>query len=299
MNRFAAGPIVVPTDLSDASAGAIQVAQQLTAGGGDVVTVHVGLDQELIAPAHIWGVEEFVQENHEERAADVAAWIRQHGFENVRQELRWGDPGLEICELASELSSPLIVIPSHGRSGLERILLGSVAERVIRHAPCSVLVLRRTEVRERDASETWLPRQRIVVPVDLSESTGMAVETAQTLTNDPSKIDVINVLFSVNDALIAGSMALSEEDITEARRRRLREFLDERGWTDVQAHVLTGHPGLTISDYADQVQADLIVMPSHGFHGLNRLLLGSTTERVLRHTRAPVLVLRRPDAEPH
>ena len=58
--------------------------------------------------------------------------------------------------------------------------------------------------------------------------------------------------------------------------------------------VREGDPGLMIADYAADVQADLIVMPSHGYHGVKRLLLGSVAERVLRHANCPVLVLRRP-----
>jgi nucleotide-binding universal stress UspA family protein len=64
----------------------------------------------------------------------------------------------------------------------------------------------------------------------------------------------------------------------------------------VQAHVLTGDPGTTITDYANEQSADLIVIPSHGYHGINRIVLGSVAERVLRHANCPVLVTRRLDS---
>ena len=61
--------------------------------------------------------------------------------------------------------------------------------------------------------------------------------------------------------------------------------------------VLTGDAGLATADYASQVNADLIVVPSHGYHGVKRFLLGSTAERIIRHAHCSVLVLRRKDAE--
>ena len=61
--------------------------------------------------------------------------------------------------------------------------------------------------------------------------------------------------------------------------------------------VIIGDPGISIANYAEEVKADLVVIPSHGYHGLHRLVLGSTTERVIRHCHSPVLVLRRHDAE--
>ena len=61
--------------------------------------------------------------------------------------------------------------------------------------------------------------------------------------------------------------------------------------------VLFGNPGLEIADYAKNIQADLIVIPSHGYHGVKRFVLGSVAERVIRHAECSVLVLRRSDAE--
>ena len=61
--------------------------------------------------------------------------------------------------------------------------------------------------------------------------------------------------------------------------------------------VLTGDAGIAVAEYATRVNADLIVVPSHGYHGLKRLLLGSTAERIIRHAHCSVLVLRRKDAE--
>ena len=75
-----------------------------------------------------------------------------------------------------------------------------------------------------------------------------------------------------------------------------RPDLSENDLDIVKAHVLTGDPGTTITDYANEHAADLIVIPSHGYHGMKRLVLGSVAERVIRHAHCSVLVLRRSDA---
>ena len=155
-----------------------------------------------------------------------------------------------------------------------------------------MLVVRRDESHE-DTSPPWLSPKRVIVPVDLSESTSEAIETALKLVDDPKHIEVVNVVFTMSDTMVIGSIAVSQDDLQNNRRECLDRFLVDRGWDSLKTHVLFGDPGMTIADYANDVDADLVVMPSHGFHGLSRLLLGSTTERVLRHTKAPVLVLRR------
>jgi nucleotide-binding universal stress UspA family protein len=71
--------------------------------------------------------------------------VREAGFENLQQEVLFGDPGSQIVNFATNCNADLIVIPSHGYHGVKRLVLGSVAERVIRHAECSVLVLRRSD----------------------------------------------------------------------------------------------------------------------------------------------------------
>jgi nucleotide-binding universal stress UspA family protein len=80
-------------------------------------------------------------------------------------------------------------------------------------------------------------------------------------------------------------------------QRHLAEFLARLGLSAAQGVVRLGDPGLDITEYADEIQSDLIVIPSHGYHGVKRFLLGSVAERVIRHAHCPVLVLRRPDAD--
>jgi nucleotide-binding universal stress UspA family protein len=77
----------------------------------------------------------------------------------------------------------------------------------------------------------------------------------------------------------------------------LKEIVARLGAPSATVTVLAGDAGLETADYAKKVGADLIIVPSHGFHGMKRLLLGSTAERIIRHAHCSVLVLRRKDAE--
>lgn len=172
-----------------------------------------------------------------------------------------------------------------------------MAERIIRHCHCSVLILRRDRDLRGDLSETgtWCPRKRVIVPVDFSKSTTAALDVAKELVDGREEIDVINVMPHFEDVLI-GDTVLDEKTRQLNRQETLERYLAENDYDGMRAHALTGDPGTTICEYANKVHADTVVIPSHGYHGLDRFVLGSTAERVVRHCDAPVLVLRRHDA---
>ncbi|HBH52796.1 MAG TPA: universal stress protein [Planctomycetaceae bacterium] len=144
----------------------------------------------------------------------------------------------------------------------------------------------------------WFPRSKVVVPIDFSEASQPAVEAAREMVAQPEDLHVLHVLVPL-DYAHPGALtpAFDEKERLETTRRHLAEFLARHRLAEAHAIVRLGDPGLDITDYAAEIQADLIVIPSHGYHGMKRFLLGSTAERVIRHAACPVLVLRRPDAE--
>lgn len=147
---------------------------------------------------------------------------------------------------------------------------------------------------------SWLPKNTVVVPVDFSESSADAIRTALQLVGRPVDLHVIHVMLPV-DYLSPGAM-LGTGDTTETQRlsdaeRRLAEFLKPLQATGCKTSCRLGDPGLDITEYAKHVRADLIVISSHGYHGVKRFLLGSVAERVIRHADCAVLVLRRRDAD--
>ena len=143
---------------------------------------------------------------------------------------------------------------------------------------------------------SWLPKKTVVVPVDFSTASADALQTALTLVVEPQDLHVIYVTASPIAFNYAEGWALDDPATRmQAAREHLAKFLDGKNAAGAKAVIREGDPGLMISDYAAEVHADLIVMPSHGYHGVKRLLLGSVAERVLRHANCPILVLRRPE----
>lgn len=139
MTEFPGGKIVVPIDCSDESLAAVDVALDIAGNASNLTVVHVLPDHhehDLLADAI----------DHAKRRGLVEEALRrrfddpQHRLLNV--EVTFGDPGHRIAEVAELRHAKLIVMPSRGRAGIKRLLIGSVAERVVRLAHCPVLVLR-------------------------------------------------------------------------------------------------------------------------------------------------------------
>jgi nucleotide-binding universal stress UspA family protein len=141
MKDFEKKPIIVPWDFSEMSKNAFLKAMEIAASPDQIEVVHVTPYPSAVEPSVIWGtyseddIRESLQNSFRKEIANAK-------FEKVRFTALFGDPGSRIARLAEERGAGLIVISSHGRTGLTRMLVGSVAERVVRLAPCPVLVLR-------------------------------------------------------------------------------------------------------------------------------------------------------------
>jgi nucleotide-binding universal stress UspA family protein len=141
MNKFANLPIVAPYDFSEDAERSLDFALAVASQPSDLHVIHVVepivVTEPIILP-------EFLSD--EVRARQVDAEFRKHHgdakYSEIHFDIRFGNPGIQIVEVADELKAGLIVMSSHGRTGLRHLLIGSVAERVVRHAKCPVLVLR-------------------------------------------------------------------------------------------------------------------------------------------------------------
>ncbi|MCA8984413.1 MAG: universal stress protein [Planctomycetaceae bacterium] len=145
---------------------------------------------------------------------------------------------------------------------------------------------------------SWLPKKSVVVPIDFSGESKLAVETAVQLVSSPANVHVIHVMFPM-DIVAPGVVwgGIDDVDREKAVHDHAQQFLNENNLTGLTMLTRVGDPGTEIAEYAKSINADLIVIPSHGYHGIKRALLGSVAERVLRHAHCPVLVLRRSDAD--
>lgn len=141
MSSWSRKCVLVPTDFSEASFEALEEARQIIEDPNNLHLVHVLAPLHPAEPGVVWGAIDDAS-----RTADVEAALRERlaklDLGGVTVHTRFGDPGHRIAEVAEEIGADLVCISSHGRTGVSRLLLGSVAERVARMSPCPVLIIR-------------------------------------------------------------------------------------------------------------------------------------------------------------
>ncbi len=141
MNWFTDKKILVPLDFGEESCRAVDTALEIATSAADVRVIHVASDLAVSSPEVIWEVH-----SDEIRRKNLEDTFRKEFADEKYRELQFfvafGDPGHGIADYAEQTATDLIVMPSHGRTGLKRLLIGSVTERVMRLAHCAVLVLR-------------------------------------------------------------------------------------------------------------------------------------------------------------
>ena len=141
MSLFHGKTIVVPFDFSEEATGAIDAALQLAADPSDVHVVYVAPVLNAIEPGLVW--EEINDASRAENLRQTfAKQFKDEKYAGLAFHVGFGEPADGVVEFAENAHAALIVMPSHGRKGLTRLLMGSVAERVVRLAHCPVLVLR-------------------------------------------------------------------------------------------------------------------------------------------------------------
>lgn len=134
--------VLVPIDFSDESFEALDVALQTVEEASQVTVIHVLQDLSPLEAGEVWGVID-PQTRLENITKALRERLKDDKYAPVRIEVLLGDPAHGIANYAQQEKVDLIVIPSHGRTGLTRLLIGSTAERVVRLAHCPVLVLRK------------------------------------------------------------------------------------------------------------------------------------------------------------
>ena len=142
MSWFPRQNVIVPVDFSDEAFAALDTALELVEQPEHVHVVHVLEKLTPMEPGMMWG--SIDDQTRKQRAQNVLSDRLSEGkYKGIKIEAVVGDPGHEIADFAKSVSADLIVMPSHGRRGLPHLLIGSVAERVLRLAHCPVLVLRK------------------------------------------------------------------------------------------------------------------------------------------------------------
>lgn len=295
--------ILFPTDFSPCARQAMDwalfLAEDFGAGLHLLHAVAFAQAAPLAAESPIASAEELLEDMARQARSELGRLVDEaragRTLEVHAVERRGFSAGVIILDYAGEIGADLIVMGSHGRRRTARLLLGSVAEEVVRHAACPVLVLR-----EPPASRPLTAPQRILVPIDFSAHSAPAVAMAAALAaRYRTSLRLLHVVDltplppfygALPDA--AAAERLRERAIAELRALA-RETVGAEGlaW---ECAVREGRAAEEIVRCAEEDDSGLVVMPSHGRSGLERALIGSTAERVLRLSRRPVLVLRRP-----
>lgn len=212
-----------------------------------------------------------------------------------------GHAHAEILRASMEMKPDLVVIGAHGRSGFQRLILGSVTEKVLRRAPCPVL-----SVPPRAAeSASPVVYKRILCPVDFSDSSLMALQYATSLAEEGNAtLTVLHVvdygLYDWPDVFeeLVSNQQLSIQEFRARCRESSRERLERavpaeaRTWCTVESVLSEGKPYREIIGAAAEHHCDLIVMGVRGRNAFDLALFGSTTQQVVRLATSPVLTIR-------
>jgi nucleotide-binding universal stress UspA family protein len=204
----------------------------------------------------------------------------------------------EILAQAAALRPDLLVLGSHGRSGFQRWLLGSVTEKLIRQAPCPTMIVPQ---RAHDTPpDKPVQFRNILCPVDFSDASMRAMEHALSLAEEADAHLTLLHVIEVPPEL-REQVALAGLDVDRIRAaaeaeslRRLRTLVPEqaRTYCTVETAVREGAAFRQILAAASETRADLVVMGVHGRGALDLLVFGSNTVRVIRGAACPVLIVR-------
>ena len=135
----------------------------------------------------------------------------------------------------------------------------------------------------------WFPKKKILVPVDFSDQSLSALDTALEMVENPADVLVVHVLPEISDSEIAHMMpSIDKQARVRHAEQALRERLADAKYQDVRLEIQFGDPGHKITEVSQREHAELIVLPSHGRTGLTRLLIGSVAERVVRLAHCPL-----------
>lgn len=288
--------ILVATDLSDGAAEAIRQAHaHVVSTNGELAVCHVV--PHLQAASMLFPQEHgrdavatlSLRDDLTHAVGDSVVRLTGRAVDEVQVFIEEGVTYAEIVRRAEAWKADLIVVGGRGSTGLARLLLGSVADKVMRYAPCPVLVARRSEF-----------NACVLAATDLSDPSLPAVEAGA---REARRLGVPFKVVHAVDVSDAGSMfgmpitGMHAESLPEMQvllKKQLESAMERFGATG-EAILVDGMPASAILKTSEMVRAGLIVVGTHGRTGLPRVLIGSVAEAVVRSAGCSVLVVRLSD----
>lgn len=283
--------ILCPVDFSEFSARAYDYAHSLARHYEATLLVFHVVRSIVIDPAFL--ATTMIDQVYAEQAADakvqIAKLAEKQAGEAVRTQIivQMGLPADSILSVAKANDADLIVMGTHGRRGLDRLMMGSTTEAILRKAHCPVLAVReptRNFVKP-ESPDDPVQLGKILCCVDFSENSPRALEYAFSLgLQYGAEITLLHILENAKGGPDESALALESID---------RLVPDEvRTWASVVPKVRSGKPYEEIIEHAAEAETDLIVMGVRGRNVVDLAVFGSTTHRVIQLGPCPVLVVR-------
>jgi nucleotide-binding universal stress UspA family protein len=281
--------ILCPVDFFPASDRAILYAAGLAANYEarlhllHVITpVFAGAHEAMIEVAEIT---KSMRDNSAREMDKLAAGVKQIGIQ-VDGEIVVGDVYDEIKRSIATIKPELVVMGTHGRRGFERWFMGSTTEKLLRHSPVPLLT-----ISSRGENVSGIPRfRRILVTTDFSDGTADALAYAFSVAQEnDAEITLLHVLHEVA-VDISGKY---RDSLVKGVQEQLDDLVpsEAKNWCEVRTRVETGVPYRIILRHLEDERVDLLIMNIHGKGMLDRALLGSTAERVVRAAPCPVMLI--------
>jgi nucleotide-binding universal stress UspA family protein len=296
--------ILVPLDFSRASLQALKYTIPLAKEFGAAIhLVHVQHADELTAIENAGGLMLNCADSlalMQDRLSE--ALPNQEGFWPDNCHVVSGRPFEEICKLAGRIDASLIVLPTRGLGRLKHVFLGSTAERVVRYAPCPVLIPRgaRFQLITRNGSSAGarFTLGKILAPVDFSDCSLAGVRYAARLAQRTgATLRLLHVVFPHTEMLTldraSGDLTTLARAAKVTARARMKKLMAMKFLKEVRLEVVI-RTGSTVGEIwreAGRGDTDLIVISTHGRTGFKRALIGSVAEHVVRYSECPVLIV--------
>jgi nucleotide-binding universal stress UspA family protein len=281
--------ILCPVDFFPASEAAVNYAAGLAANYD--AAIHLLHVITPIAPAayeYVIDSTEIVksmEESSKEEMNKLVSSLKEAGVV-AQADLQVGDVYDEIKRAIEAGKPDLIVMGTHGRRGVERWFMGSTTEKLLRHSPVPLVTISATGEKSFTA-----PRfRRILVTTDFSDGTPDALAYAFSVAQEnESRLTLLHVLHDVS-ADLSGKY---RDSLINGVRKQLEDMVpaEAKNWCDIVTRVETGLPYRIILRTLEDERPDLLVMNIHGKGMLDRALLGSTAERVVRAASCPVMLI--------
>ena len=294
--------LLVTLDGSQLSEGILPYARSLAKTLSVPVELLQVIDPDVISALsdprvgrYVYVVEAEMKSTGRDYLKSVAGSFLDSGTTNYSAEI--GNPAEVIADRAAAHSGTLIAMATHGRSGAQRWFLGSVANKVLHAATNPLLLVRATDKSE---TSTEAPLKTVLVPLDGSPLAELVLPHVAEVAKSMKLEVVLLRVYSVPVQLYAGEgYAPDYPQLLESIRRETKNYLEGKvqqleaeGLDKISYVMLEGDAASEIIDIAQKTPDNLVAMCTRGRSGVGRWVLGSVTDRVVRHCGDPVLVIR-------